>query len=178
MKLLPGPFLGRGFVEEKDWDPSEAPLPAFLPIKPLTHGLDIISLEYIQLPFLILFFFFFLFLPHHVACRILVPRLRGLNPGPPAVRVWSPNHWPTREFPKILFCYKKFQEHIKESCIPTTPHTQHSNSVTTYIYHPVSVLCIKPSFFFSFFSKGFFFFNIVFIIMITSLESQRQRPWE
>ena len=124
------------------------------------------------------FFFFFLFLPHHVACRILVPRLRGLNPGPPAVRVWSPNHWPTREFPKILFCYKKFQEHIKESCIPTTPHTQHSNSVTTYIYHPVSVLCIKPSFFFSFFSKGFFFFNIVFIIMITSLESQRQRPWE
>ena len=32
---------------------------------------------------------------------ILVPRL-GIEPGPLAVRVWSPNHLTTREFPLFL----------------------------------------------------------------------------
>ena len=73
------------------------------------------------------------------------------------MRAWSHNHWTTGKVPKILFCYEKFQEHIKESCVPTTPHTQHPKSVTTYVYHPVSVLCIEPSFFL------FFFFFKLFV---------------
>ena len=50
--------------------------------------------------FLSVFYFliFFLFWPCHVACGILVP-WPGIEPGPPAVEVWSPNHWTTREFP-------------------------------------------------------------------------------
>ena len=42
-----------------------------------------------------------LFWPSSVACGILVPR-PGTEPGPSAVRVWSPNHWTTREFPEVL----------------------------------------------------------------------------
>ena len=34
------------------------------------------------------------------ACGILVPP-PGIKPGPPAVNVQSPNHWTTREFPKL-----------------------------------------------------------------------------
>ena len=36
-----------------------------------------------------------------MACRMLVP-LPGVEPGPLAVKVWSPNHWTTREFPVFL----------------------------------------------------------------------------
>ena len=46
--------------------------------------------------------FFFFFLPHCMACRILVP-WSGIEPGPSAVKVWSPNHWTTREFPMTTF---------------------------------------------------------------------------
>ena len=38
------------------------------------------------------------FWPHHVACGILVPR-PGIWPMPPALEVWSLNHWTTREVP-------------------------------------------------------------------------------
>ena len=53
------------------------------------------------------FFFFFFFWPCHVACRILVPG-PGFEPTPPALGVWSPNHWATREVPKnsFLWTYK------------------------------------------------------------------------
>ena len=37
----------------------------------------------------------------HLACGILVPR-PGIEPGPSAVKTWSPNHWTTREFPLFL----------------------------------------------------------------------------
>ena len=40
----------------------------------------------------------FFFWSHCTACRILVPR-PGIETVPPAVEVWSPNHWTTREFP-------------------------------------------------------------------------------
>ena len=43
---------------------------------------------------------FFFFLPHHMACGILVPQ-PGVEPGPSAVRAWSLNHWTAREFPRI-----------------------------------------------------------------------------
>ena len=39
--------------------------------------------------------FFFFFWPHHATCRILVP-WSEIEPGPLAVKVWSPNHWTTR----------------------------------------------------------------------------------
>ena len=32
---------------------------------------------------------------------ILVPQL-GIEPGPPAVEAWNPNHWTAREFPSTL----------------------------------------------------------------------------
>ena len=49
----------------------------------------------------ILFFSFFLsfFWLHCVARRILVPR-PGIEPGPSAVKAWTPNHWTAREFPQ------------------------------------------------------------------------------
>ena len=40
------------------------------------------------------------FLPHWVACGILVPQ-PGIEPGPLAERAWSPNHWTAREFPEL-----------------------------------------------------------------------------
>ena len=36
--------------------------------------------------------------PCHTACRILVPQL-GIEPGPSAVKVQSPNHWTARKIP-------------------------------------------------------------------------------
>ena len=38
------------------------------------------------------------FWTHRMACRILVPE-PGIEPMPPAMEVWSPNHRTTREFP-------------------------------------------------------------------------------
>ena len=43
-------------------------------------------------------FFFFFFWPRHVACGTLVP-WPGIEPGPLAVKVQSPDHWTTREVP-------------------------------------------------------------------------------
>ena len=42
------------------------------------------------------------FIPHCEACRILVPQ-PGIEPGPLAVEVWSPNYTTTREFPGFIF---------------------------------------------------------------------------
>ena len=42
--------------------------------------------------------FFFFFRPYPVACRILVP-WPGIEPRSSTVKVWSSNHWSTREFP-------------------------------------------------------------------------------
>ena len=44
---------------------------------------------------------FFFFLLCHTASRILAPR-PGIDPGPSAMQVWSPNHWTVREFPENL----------------------------------------------------------------------------
>lgn len=40
----------------------------------------------------------FFFLPHHMACGILVPQ-PGIKPQSLAVRAWSLNHWPAEEYP-------------------------------------------------------------------------------
>ena len=49
-----------------------------------------------------------------MACGILVPR-PGIKHVPPAVKVWSPNHWTAREFPVQ---FNKRQE-IKMPSVPT-----------------------------------------------------------
>ena len=49
---------------------------------------------------ILLFVYLFIWLSH-AACGILVPRLR-IEPVPPAVEAWSPNHWTAREFSQIL----------------------------------------------------------------------------
>ena len=48
---------------------------------------------------------FSFFLPHHMACEILVSQPR-IKAGPSAVKAQSPNHWTAREFPQ-LFIFKK-----------------------------------------------------------------------
>ena len=40
-------------------------------------------------------------MPCHISCVILVAGLR-IEPGPSAVKAWSPNHWTTRKFPKMV----------------------------------------------------------------------------
>ena len=42
--------------------------------------------------------YLFVCLPRHAACSILVPQ-PGMEPVPPAVEVWSLNHWTAREVP-------------------------------------------------------------------------------
>ena len=44
-----------------------------------------------------IYIYFFIFWPCRVACGILVPRA-GMEPGPSAVKVQSPNYCTTREF--------------------------------------------------------------------------------
>ena len=39
---------------------------------------------------------------HSLGCRILVPQ-PGIEPMPPTVKAWSPNHWTPREFPQGAF---------------------------------------------------------------------------
>ena len=46
------------------------------------------------------FLFLLFFCLHCMACGILVP-WPGIEPGPSAVRLWSPNPWTAREFPKV-----------------------------------------------------------------------------
>ena len=47
---------------------------------------------------LLLFFPLFCRATWHAGCRILVP-WPEIEPVPPAVEAWSPNHWTAREFP-------------------------------------------------------------------------------
>ena len=56
------------------------------------------------------FFFFFAvvvvpFWLCHMVCGILVPH-PGIEPRPPAVAVWSPNHWTTRELPRFFVLFQ------------------------------------------------------------------------
>ena len=42
-----------------------------------------------------------------LASMILVPQA-GIEPGPPAVEVWRPNHWTAREFSSLAAFFVKF----------------------------------------------------------------------
>ena len=48
----------------------------------------------------------FFFWPCLTVCGTLVPG-PGMEPVPTAVEARSPNHWTTREFPQIVFFFKK-----------------------------------------------------------------------
>ena len=65
------------------------------------EGLTLLQQEF----YLLLFttgvkFLFFIFCPHSTACGILVPP-PGIEPMPLAMKMWSLNHWTTREFPRV-----------------------------------------------------------------------------
>ena len=68
------------------------------------------------------FFFLFFSFGHtmqHVGISVPQP---GLEPMPPAVEAWSPNHWTTREFPDISsFLMKEFKALILSTTL-VVPH--------------------------------------------------------
>ena len=61
--------------------------------------IHVIACIRISFLFIFIYLFIYLFWPRHTACGILVPR-PGIEPS--AVKVQSPNHWTTREFPSFL----------------------------------------------------------------------------
>ena len=50
-----------------------------------------------------------------MACKMLVPQ-PGMEPMPPAVEMWSLNHWTTREVPVVNF--QTFPSSQKETPVP------------------------------------------------------------
>ena len=56
-----------------------------------------------QVSFVVVVVVVVLFWLCHMVCGILVPQL-GIEPRPPAVEVWSSNHWTAKEFPRF-FCF-------------------------------------------------------------------------
>ena len=67
-----------------------------------------------HVPFSLSLSLFFFFWPHLTACGILVPR-PGIEPMPPAVEVWGPNHWTAREVPVLFSSPSLPTPHTKES---------------------------------------------------------------
>ena len=64
---------------------------------------------------LFLFLFHFFFWPCCTACGILVPH-PGIEPRPLAVKMWSPNHWTSKEFLDSFFLNNSFST-LLPSCI-------------------------------------------------------------
>ena len=58
------------------------------------------------------------FSPHCQACRIFVPQ-PGIELGPLAVEVWSPNHRTTREFPGFIFLKLILAAVLRIDCMGT-----------------------------------------------------------
>ena len=65
----------------------------------------------------------FFFWPRQAACGILAP-WTGVEPVPPAVEAWSPNHWTIREFPGHLI-FKGRWGHFCKVEFPMKRQTQH-----------------------------------------------------
>ena len=75
--------------------------------------------------FFVLFFWGGGFWPRCAACGILVPQ-PGIEPTPPALEVWSLNHWTAREAPRMVFyCGQKtsylYMKELPEKMGPPTP---------------------------------------------------------
>ena len=74
------------------------------------------------------FFCFVFFWPLRAACGILVPQ-PGIEPGPLAVKVRSPNHWTTREFPE-RWCFRSGSRDLaRDPCHPTRTCRRPSQSL-------------------------------------------------
>ena len=50
--------------------------------------------------YLLICFILFLLWLHHAACGMLVSQ-PGMEPAPPTVKILSPNHWTTRDVPRV-----------------------------------------------------------------------------
>ena len=87
------------------------------------------------------FVFFFFFLWHHEMGGILVPGSR-IEPLPPELAAWNPNHWITREV--LLFPFDI--AHLS----PVVPHLQRPFNVFPRHFHtpspsPASSIQIPPT---------------------------------
>ena len=92
------------------WDP---PRPGLEPVSPALAG----RLSTTAPPGKPWTLYFLFFCPRHAAYGILVPR-PGIESGPLAVKVQSPNHWTAREVPKsgiFTVTYK-----VTHDVVPTT----------------------------------------------------------
>ena len=68
------------------------------------------------------YLFIYLFRPHHVACRIFVPR-PGIKPITPAVEAQSLNHWTAREVLQYDFLGEsKLKGNSDPETMPICPH--------------------------------------------------------
>ena len=50
-----------------------------------------------------------------MVCGILVPR-PGIEPTPPALEVWSLNHWTTREVPNVFILRRVMLKYLGVKC--------------------------------------------------------------
>ena len=73
--------------------------------------------------------------PHHTAGGILVPR-PGIEPVPPTVEAWSPNHWTTREVPCQPVFKARFISTEPSLVLPQEPKKQALGNPT----HPATPL--------------------------------------
>ena len=80
------------------WDTNMFIFFPFKEICPYTSYPEFLGINF-PIMFFVLSLFFWL---HHTACGILIP-WPGIEPGPLAVKAWSPNHGTTRELPPIMF---------------------------------------------------------------------------
>ena len=80
------------------------------------------------------FFKLIFFWPHHMTWGILVPGL-GIKPIPPALEVWSLNHWTAREVPNMFFKLFNFSWwiHVYVWLSPFTVHLKLSQIVNQLI---------------------------------------------
>ena len=81
------------------------------------------------------FFLFFCFWPRHMACGIIIPQ-PGIEPGPLAVKVWSPNHWTARECPSwTLFIHSVNKSlHLLTPTSHSIPPSTSSSLATTSLF--------------------------------------------
>ena len=89
----------------------------------------------------------FFFARTHAACGILVPP-PGTEPGPPEVRVQSPNHWTVREFPyykcldQFILAPQVIIHEIKTLCYETKTFCIYQN----FLFSPEKLPRFKLSF--------------------------------
>ena len=91
---------------DKYWSRKWQPPPVVLPGSPMDRGawwsclwVSSVSLLYSSVAASMPWFIYFW--PHLLTCGILLT-LPGIKPKSPALEAWSPNHWTTREIPRVF----------------------------------------------------------------------------